>query len=155
MGLEKIIELFALGITAVAAILIFWQIRQSKQQAITSFEDAVANEYRQIAKDIPVEALLGTEIEGSGLSKCLNPIYNYVDFTNQQIFLRQQKRIRTATWQDWCEGIESNFKLPAFKEAWEHIKKCLPESFSELRRLEQEGFRSDPIDWQLIIENQK
>jgi len=109
------------------------------------FEDEIAREYRDIAKKIPEKALLGKPQKEN--SDALNDIYTYVDFCNEQIFLRMKGRIRKSTWDNWLEGIQANMQLPEFQEAWKEIQKCLPKIFTELKRLEEEGFKSDPKRW--------
>ena len=50
-------------------------------------------------------------------------------------------------WNAYLEGIEANMRLPAFDKAWEEIHKNLPDIFTELKRLEKEGYKSDPKRW--------
>jgi hypothetical protein len=123
------------------------QYFKNGQQSVTQFEDDIEKEYRSIAKDIPIQTLLGESISEDDRLEFMNAFYNYIDFTNGQIQLCKNKRIRPKTWESWVEGIEENLKLPAFKAAWEEIKEKLPNSFNELRKLEQEKFKSNPAKW--------
>ena len=148
LSVVSIIQVTASTVTAIGVVIAAIQLWLIKRQAVTTFEDEVSNEYRQIAKPIPVQAMLGEDLKEEEFNRALNEIYNYIDFTNEQIFLRQQGRIRKTTWQNWCEGIDSNLDLPAFKKAWKLVKEKLPHSFNELRRLEAEGFRIDPKKWE-------
>lgn len=45
--------------TAIGVGFAGWQLFLTQRQAITSFEDSVAQEYRSIAQRLPVGALLG------------------------------------------------------------------------------------------------
>ena len=148
MGITNYFQVAASMVTAVGVVIAAIQLWLTKRQAVTTFEDEVSNEYRQIAKSIPVQAMLGEDLREEEFNRALNEIYNYIDFTNEQIFLRQQGRIRKTTWQNWCEGIDSNLDLPAFEKAWKLVKEKRPHSFNELRRLEAEGFRIDPKEWE-------
>ena len=47
--------------TAVAVFVAGWQLRLTKRQAITAFEDELARQYREIAQRLPIEALLREE----------------------------------------------------------------------------------------------
>lgn len=123
------------------------QYFKNGQQSVTQFEDDIEKEYRSIAKDIPIQTLLGESISEDDRLGFMNAFYNYIDFTNGQIQLCKNKRIRPKTWESWVEGIEENLKLPAFKAAWEEIKEKLPNSFNELKKLEQEKFKSNPAKW--------
>jgi hypothetical protein len=123
------------------------QIRLAKRQARTQFEDGLAREYREIAQRIPVKALLGEEIDDRDYGNALDELYHYIDLSNEQVFLRQNDRISSKTWENWCDGIKSNLSRPAFKKAWTEIKSRATESFNELRRLEASGFKDDPCKW--------
>ncbi len=127
--------------------LAWWQIREGRKQAVTSFEDSLAREYREIAQRIPVVALLGEPLSGSDLQANLDDFYHYIDLSNEQVFLRQRGRVRPDTWTNWRDGIQSNLKRPAFLAAWRLIKEKSPGSFEELRRLETANFQADPRDW--------
>jgi hypothetical protein len=132
--------------TALAVLVAAWQVRRSTEQARTNFEDELAKEYRQLARGIPPEALLGGELPQERFESAFGTLYHYLDLTNQQVFLRMNGRIRRATWLDWRDGIRSNLERPTFAAAWQQVKSrsC---NFQELRRLENSGFEDDPIAW--------
>ena len=145
--IQLIINLIASIATALGIILAAIGLWLTKTQAVTSFEDNVSNEYRQIVKSIPVSALLGDELSDEEYAKSLNAIYNYIDFSNEQIYLRKEGRIRETTWNNWADGIETNLNRSAVKKAWGAIKEKSPNSFSELQKLEETSFKSDPKSW--------
>jgi hypothetical protein len=144
----SVVVAIASVIAAIGVVALFWQVILSKQLALTTFEDDLAREYREITCRIPVEALLGEELEEKPYSEALAWFNQYVDLSNEQVFLRQKKRVSRDTWKDWCKGIESNLtRRPAFAKAWAEIKRRSPDSFEELRRLEKGGFKEDPCSW--------
>ena len=54
--------------TACAVMVAAWQLVLSQKQAVTTFEDSLAKEYRDIAATLPVKALLGeTLIDPAGI----------------------------------------------------------------------------------------
>jgi hypothetical protein len=132
---------------AIGVVLVLWQIRLTKQQATTAFEDSMAKEYRELAAKIPTGALLGEDLTEDDYKKTFDEFYHYVDLSNEEIFLRQRNRVSEETWIYWLDGIKSNLSRPAFKRAWEEIKARNGDSFNELRRLEKENFRTDPHTW--------
>jgi hypothetical protein len=67
--------------------------------------------------------------------------------SNEQVLLRKANRIGDKTWENWCVGIRYNLSLPAFGKAWQHVKEKDKKQFSELRKLEETGFNSDPKSW--------
>lgn len=121
--------------TAAAVIVAAWQLVLSKRQAITTFEDSLAKEYRDIAATLPVKALLGEALSESEHSSKFDEFYRYFDLCNQQVFLRQSGRVSDKTWRFWQEGIASNLKRPAFERAWSEVAARSNGDFSELRSL--------------------
>jgi len=121
-----------------------WQIREAKKQAVTDFEDDLDREYREIINKIPVKALLGEELNEQEYQEALTYLYQYVDLSNNQVFLRQAGRVSGKTWVFWRDGIKSNLSREPFRRAWKEIKEKAQPSFSELKRLENSDFRDDP-----------
>jgi len=133
--------------TAVAVFVAAWQVRSASRASRTGFEDALAREYRDIARAIPMAAHLNVDLVREELAAALPALFQYFDLSNQQIFLRMNGRVGLITWREWCEGIRFNLSRKTFAAAWEHIKAQDPHTFNELRRLESEHFTSDPFTW--------
>ena len=133
--------------TAIAVIVAVLQLHAAAKVSRTSFEDALAREYREIARELPMKALLNEELENDDFQLALPRFFQYLDLSNQQVFLRANGRIGRITWREWCEGIRFNLSRTAFRAAWEHLKERDSKTFNELRRLEQERFELDPRSW--------
>lgn len=128
----------------VAAIQLLFSYKLSK----TSFEDGISREYRNIIKkNLPTKAIIGEELNEDEFIEALDDIFSYIDLSNEEVFLRQQGRIRKKTWYYWRDGIQMNLRKSAFKKAWEKFKASDKEMFSELRRLERSNFKDDPKTW--------
>ncbi|WP_372828099.1 hypothetical protein [Polaromonas sp.] len=121
--------------TAVAVIVAAWQLLLSQKQSVTTFEDSLAKEYRDIAATLPVEALLGEPLSDSDHRDKFDEFYRYFDLCNQQVFLRQSGRVSDKTWEFWKDGIGSNLKRPAFARAWSEVAARCNGDFSELRSI--------------------
>ena len=104
--LETIASIATAGGVVVAA----WQLWKSRLQANTTFEDEFTREYREIVKGIPMAALVGQEVADEDYSNIRELVYNYIDLSNEQTFLRQLGRVRTNAWHYWREGMETNLK---------------------------------------------
>lgn len=133
--------------TTTGLFIAYRQFRLATRQSQTTFEDALAREYRQVAHRLPVRALLGDALPESREALALDEFYWYFDLTNEQVFLRRIGRVSDDAWRNWRDGIASNLRKPAFAKAWEEIGRRAPGSFTELRRLEAAGFRTDPRSW--------
>jgi hypothetical protein len=141
--------------TAIAVVIAALQLRAAATSARTAFEDALAREYREIARRIPIKAHLNEELEGDEFHATLPAFFQYLDLSNQQVFLRVNGRIGRATWDEWCEGIRFNLSRKAFHMAWEHLKERDGETLNELRRLERERFEFDPQCWMPWVKRMK
>src|SRR5262245_54224446 len=133
--------------TAAAVLVTAWQLYRGTLQARTNFEDELSREYRDLARSIPVKVHLGQELAPHEFEQAFQRLYQYIDLTNEQIFLRMNGRISKATWLNWRDGITSNLARPAFEQAWARVKTGSTGSFAELRRLEASGFSDDPRNW--------
>lgn len=111
------------------------QLHLMKAQGITDFEDRLVEYYRQIAADLPLEALLGEDIPDQQLRAALPVFYRYFDLCNQQAFLQRLGRITPDTWALWVDGIKSNMSRPAFAKAWAEIAARAKGDFEDLRAL--------------------
>jgi len=134
--------------TMVAVLVAAWQIRRNTRQSTTDFEDDISREYRELAREIPIDALLGANLKENDLQAAFPRLYQYIDLSNEQVFLRMNGRISRSTWINWCDGIKSNLSRPAFDQAWKKTKKKSDGSFKELRQLEKDQFKTDPRSWQ-------
>lgn len=132
--------------TAIGVCVAAWQIGESRKLAQTSFEDGLDQQYRNLAMDIPVDALIGKSVY-DGKGKLREIIYNYLDLCNEQIYLRKKKRISKNRWKDWKIGIKDNLSKPAFKVVWDEIKEIAPNTFTALECLEKNKFDIDPAKW--------
>lgn len=140
MTLEELSHLATSAGIVFAAI----QLQLSHQQARTSFEDALAKEYRDLATRIPTKVFLGERLTSEEKKETWDDFYHYFDLCNGQAFLRQIGRVRSQTWRFWSDGMRCNFKRDAFSEAWEHIQRQAKGDFAELRLLVEHDFNIDP-----------
>ena len=133
--------------TAVLVGVGVFEIRLGSRIAQAQFEDSLDQQYRNLSKDIPVDALIGKSVPDQQWLETRELIYNYLDLCNEQVFLRQKKRIRKDTWLDWCAGINSHLSKPAFQKVWNEVKSESAATFPFLERLESRDFAVDPARW--------
>lgn len=121
--------------TAAGVGVAAWQLVLAKRQAVTSFEDSFAKEYRDLASKLPTKALLGQPLNDEEYSVHFDEMYHYFDLCNEQVFLHKAGRISDETWEFWQDGIKTNLKRPAFERAWSEIAAKANDDFSELKAL--------------------
>lgn len=135
MTLFEWIQTVASISTALGVVVAASQLWIAKKQAQSQFEDSLTTQYREILVCIPLEALLGKELEPAQIEKTLRGFYEYFDLTNEQVFLSKHHRIRRATWSNWLEGINQNLNRPGFRQAWQLLAPDLDGSFDDLRAM--------------------
>ena len=131
------VDKISLVVTAIGVIIAAWQLWESRKISQTSFEDGLDQQYRNLAMDIPVDALIGSPVKDNK-NKLREIIYNYLDLCNEQAYLWRKKRISKNRWKDWNEGIKDNLRKPAFKEVWDEIKQYASGTFTSLEMLEKD-----------------
>jgi hypothetical protein len=146
MGIHSIQDVASIA-TAIGVFFAVLQLWYTRNRAITTFEDTLSSEYREITGRLPTEAMLGEILTADVQKTHFHEFYRYFDLSNSQIFLRQSGRISKKTWTFWADGIETNLARPAFAAAWAEISRRAGNDFSELRRLIAEDFKSDPRRW--------
>lgn len=147
--------IFAIG---TAGVWVTWkqvkftkrQVELRREQLTTDFENQLTREYRDISKEIPVNALLGDELSPYQQQRHMREFYSYIDLSNEQTFLRYEGNVSAETWDNWADGIKSHMEREAFQKAWIEIKRRSGDNFKELRKLESRNYDSDPFEWKTI-----
>lgn len=130
--------------TAVGVFIAAVPLWLSRKQTRTQFEDGFVQQYRDLLNRIPVSALLGEPLSPDSQQRHLGDFYHYFDLCNEQVFLRQKRRISRPTWKMWRDGIRTNMSRPAFAAAWHEVKEKSECDFAELRWLESTKYEEDP-----------
>ena len=141
------IDSLALYMTFLGLLAAIYQLRQNFLQQRTIFEDSISKDYRDIIQRIPYKALIGEELGLSEANAVHNEVYNYMDLCNEQIYLRRSNRVSKKTWDNWQEGMSTNFGLKAFNDTLIEVFEKLPSNFSELQRVKASDFKTDPVKW--------
>lgn len=121
--------------TAIGVGVAAYQLRITRKQSITTFEDSLAAQYRQIVSTLPLKALLGEPLSNEEHYDHLQHFYRYIDLCNEQAFLHETGRVSDQTWTFWEDGIRVNLCRPAFARAWQEIASRAKDDFNELRSL--------------------
>jgi hypothetical protein len=148
MATLQLLTMVANGATSIGVGIAAWQLWVTRRQAVTTFEDLLAREYRELAAELPTKVFFDDgSLSVEEYRKLFDKFYQYFDLSNEQIFLRQIGRVSQRTWNFWRDGIRSNLKRPAFSKAWDEISNHIDGDFRELRRLIETDFKQDPRDW--------
>jgi len=135
MPTKESIELAVSIATAIGVLVAATQLWLSKRQDQSRFEDSIASQYREIARRIPLAALLGKPLDSPVLDDYLRVFYEYFDLCNEQAFLADSGKLRKETWTNWRQGIEQHLSRKGFQQAWIALAPSLDGSFDHLRPL--------------------
>lgn len=130
-------------VTAFGVIVVWGQLKLSRDVAQLQFEDSMAREYRDLCTTIPSKVFLGEHLDATEQQATFDEFYRYIDLSNEQVSLRIRGRIGDDVWKSWSIGIRQNLELPAFAHAWSQIEEKT-KSFQELRALVHSEFTADP-----------
>jgi hypothetical protein len=139
------------SVAAIAGIFVVaimaWQVRETRAIAQSAFEESFNEQYRKLARSIPVDALLGKAVKEHLKSSTREEVYCYLDFSEDQALYRFNGRIRRSTWSSWAAGIKAHIEKEEFAKVWNEVYTHSPVTFSYLARLKEENFKIDPKDW--------
>lgn len=68
---------------------------------------------------------------------------------NEQVYLRISNRVCKKTWNNWQEGMRTNFELKTFNDTLTEVFEKLPSNFNELQRVKALDFSTDPKQWKI------
>jgi hypothetical protein len=119
--------------TAIGVGVAAYQLRITRKGSVTTFEDSLTAQYRQIVSTLPLKALLGESLTNEEHTTHLQYFYRYIDLCNEQVFLHKSGRVSDSTWKFWEDGILTNLRRPAFARAWQEIASRAKDDFNELR----------------------
>ena len=69
--------------TAIGVGVAAYQLRITRKQSVTTFEDSLTVQYRQVASTLPLKALLGESLVGEEPKEHLKYFYRYFDLCNE------------------------------------------------------------------------
>ena len=133
--------------TVIWVFIAAWQLREGRKVSASAFEDSFDEKYRHLAYAIPVDALLSKNVNRANKEAAREWIYNYLDLSNEEVYLRMKKRVSSSRWQEWSLWIQQHLKRPFFQEVLQEVENDSLETFSYLERLIQEDFKNDPASW--------
>lgn len=145
MVIGSVATAFASIATAVGVGFCGIQLRMSKKHNVSVFEDKLDEQYRTIAMALPVDILIGNPTTEDNRNEVRELIFNYLDLSNEEVYLRAKGRISDLTWHSWRLGIHAHMTKPAFIDVFEEVKSA--SGFSYLERIVEEDFRIDPKSW--------
>ena len=135
MTLVEVLSALASIATAIGVAVAAYQLFVARRQALTSFEDSMAGQYRVVIELLPLEALFGEPVAPAKVQELLPHFYRYFDLCNEQAFLYMHGRISNKTWCNWEDGIKTNMSRPAFAAAWSEVAARAKDDFEDLRQL--------------------
>jgi hypothetical protein len=128
MDVLQIVQTAATVVGSGGVLVAAQAFRHAKRQETTSFEDALAREYREITVTLPAAAFFSDGVADLAPEE-KQAMFRYFDLSNEQLRLIQEHRIDKETAKVWTEGICELMNLPTFATTWSELEQRLPKSF--------------------------
>lgn len=126
----------AAGVAAVAAVcaaggvgVAARALRFTRKQAVTTFEDSLDREYREIVRTLPAEVFFRDRANAPLNREQKQAMMRYFDLSNEQLRMIRDGRIEASTGVSWEEGIRDVMELKTFKTEWRAVQQDLPPNF--------------------------
>jgi len=142
MDIEKIISLTSSIATTIGVFFVAWQLWLTKKQAQAQFEEGFDQQYRALSLPIPLDIFLGAKASEDNKKEVRELIFNYLDLSNEQVFLRSRGKITKSTWKIWSSGIQANLETLEFKSVYNEVSS--DSRFTYLSKLVKSNFDADP-----------
>lgn len=132
-----------------ALVVITIELYKNLQMRKTEFEDHIYTQFLDLSFAIPVDAMLGEEVDEERTSSMREALFNYMHLSDHVAFLRNKGRIRAESWVDFCGLIERDLGNPDFTSVWGEIVAKRPGHFKFLSKLIDTNFKQDPYKWSI------
>ncbi|MEQ1699245.1 MAG: hypothetical protein ABMA25_04000 [Ilumatobacteraceae bacterium] len=119
--------------TALGVGVAAWQLREQRQQRRADFELRFSERYETIVSKIPLPVLLGISPYSANDETPRRAFYDYFELCELETYYREAGQITNETWKDWQTGIESNWRLKSFRDAWTDLSAAAPRQFELFR----------------------
>lgn len=143
----------AAGTATAFGIFLAWiQLKEAKAQRAAEqsreraeFELRFSTRYDDCVRRIPLEVLLGAVYDRSS-RRTRRAFYDYFELCEQECYYNTRGQITAETWNEWAEGITSNFRKPAFMAAWADLSASSNGQFELLRERLSELVPDSPVE---------
>jgi hypothetical protein len=122
MGASEVVTTVANVATAAGIFAVGWQLVLNRRQMMAEFERTFGERYERIIRDVPLPMLIGQVEDPTNDATALRAFFDYFELCEEELYYRRQGKVSRSTWKDWWEGIALNFRRPAFRTAWAHLK---------------------------------
>jgi hypothetical protein len=126
-----VLELLTLIVSAIATLItaaaLYVTVNSFKKQLQLQFFSDYTKRYQEIILNLP-ESINEKSFDINKLDKeikdkTLRYMRAYFDLCSEEYFLWKNGHIDDSAWQEWKSGIRFAFTKPAFKQAWEILRK--------------------------------
>ncbi len=124
---------------AVGVLVVILQLELSRRQMRAAFERSFVDKYERVVERVPLELLLGANLDVDGDREALRAFFDYFELCEEELYYRRVAKVSKSTWGEWWEGISLHFRRPAFRRAWDslHDRVVVGGAANGLVRLEQ------------------
>lgn len=136
-------------------IVVFWngiqhrqmnkQLRIQTEQIKHNFFSEYTKRYQEIIWHLPEniydDSFSYEDLDEEKRDTIMRCMRVYFDLCSEELFLHQNKYIDEKVWKEWEDGMDSIFKRPAFRGAWNKISKD-PTLYKDFKKFADSKMRS-------------
>ena len=119
-------EIIQFGIMLTIAVALLVTIRNFRKQLQLSFFADYTKRYQDIILNLPEsiheECFRFDSLSKDEREKTLRYMRAYFDLCSEEYFLKRQKKLDDAIWNEWKTGMQFAFSKSAFRQAWKILR---------------------------------
>ena len=124
--IKEIIEVVSIIGVLIIAFVLWFSVRSIRKQLQLNFLSEYTKRYQEIFLNFPesitAECFRFDSLSKDEREKTLRYMRAYFDLCSEEYFLKRQKNIDDATWNEWKSGMQFAFSKSAFRQAWKILK---------------------------------
>lgn len=115
-------ELASVITIVIAAVALYFTIRDFKKQLQLHFFADYTKRYQEIILNLPEkihdQSFSIDTLQPDEREKTIRYMRAYFDLCSEEYFLWKNNNIEVKAWNEWIFGMRNAFSKPAFKDAW-------------------------------------
>ena len=124
--IKEITEMVSIIGVLIIVFALWFTVRSIRKQLQLNFLSEYTKRYQEIFLNFP-ESITADCFRFDSLSKderekTLRYMRAYFDLCSEEYFLKRQKNLDDATWNEWKSGMQLAFSKSAFRQAWKILR---------------------------------
>jgi hypothetical protein len=124
--IKEVTEVVSIIGVLIIAFALWFTVRSIRKQLQLNFYSEYTKRYQEIILNFPEsinkECFRFDSLSKDEREKTLRYMRAYFDLCSEEYFLKRQKNLDDATWNEWKTGMQFTFSKSAFRQAWKILR---------------------------------